>query len=30
MLIASAIVSGGGLGSMYGVMAMGFNFKHAV
>ena len=30
MLIASAIVSGLGLGSMYGLLALGFHVTHAV
>ena len=30
MLIASAIVSGVGLGSMYGLLALGFHVTHAV
>ena len=30
MLIASAIISGLGLGSMYGLLALGFHVTHAV
>ena len=30
MLIATAIISGLGLGSMYGLLALGFHVTHAV
>ena len=30
MLIASALISGLGLGSMYGLLALGFHVTHAV